>query len=308
MRAWMIATMLTLASACASTPAKPPSSPPAVSFFVVAHQDDWQLFMNPAAYHAMNEPQEKAVFVHVTAGDAGRGAAGAPVPFFLAREEGALRAVRFLANAANPESGLGATMQTATPTIAGHAVTRSAYANAVVYFLRLPDGFFVNGDIYTPIPQSLTRLRAGEVAVVETVDGGATYAGWDALVSTLAGIVETERRDDALLNLHIAETDDARNPRDHPDHRSTAFAMEAVATRFPCASMHRHVEYATRSRRKNVTGDDYLIDVGAWAATVSGLTDLHASNDWDRDHNAWLGRSYSRVQAPAAGCDTANPN
>ena len=26
--------------------------------------------MNPAAFHAMNEPYEKAVFVHVSAGDA----------------------------------------------------------------------------------------------------------------------------------------------------------------------------------------------------------------------------------------------
>ncbi len=66
-----------LAGACASTPPKPPApSPPMVSVFTVAHQDDWQLFMNPAAYHGMDEPQEKAVFIHVTAGDAGRGVTG----------------------------------------------------------------------------------------------------------------------------------------------------------------------------------------------------------------------------------------
>ena len=67
--------LMAFAGACASAPAAPPApSPPMVSIFTVAHQDDWQLFMNPEAYHGMDEPQEKAVFIHVTAGDAGAGA------------------------------------------------------------------------------------------------------------------------------------------------------------------------------------------------------------------------------------------
>ena len=71
--------LLAAAGACASAPTAPetpPPSPPMVSVFTVAHQDDWQLFMNPEAYHGMDEPQEKAVFIHVTAGDAGAGAGG----------------------------------------------------------------------------------------------------------------------------------------------------------------------------------------------------------------------------------------
>ena len=73
--------LITLASACTSIPSGPrPPSPPMVSVFAVAHQDDWQLFMNPDAYHAMNEPQEKAVFIHVTAGDAGAGPAASLCP------------------------------------------------------------------------------------------------------------------------------------------------------------------------------------------------------------------------------------
>jgi hypothetical protein len=64
--------------------------------------------MNPEAFHAMDEPNEKAVFVHVSAGDAGRGVGGEPTPYYLAREEGALRAIRFMANAANATAALGA--------------------------------------------------------------------------------------------------------------------------------------------------------------------------------------------------------
>ncbi len=41
--------------------------------FVSAHPDDWQLFMNPNAYNSVKTPNEKVVFIHTTAGDAGQG-------------------------------------------------------------------------------------------------------------------------------------------------------------------------------------------------------------------------------------------
>jgi hypothetical protein len=273
-----------------------------VSVFAVAHEDDWQLFMNPEAYHAMDAPQEKAVFIHVTAGDAGAGVTGEPVPYYLAREEGALRAVRFMANAADPSQGRGVAMDSAMVERAGHKVQRYAYANAVIYFLRIPDGNIVTGKVYTPHPRSLTKLRAGEVEVTETIDGSARYVGWTDLVATLNTIVESERVAGSGLNLHIAELDETLNPGDHPDHRATAFAMEDVAKQHPCAPLWRHLEYFTKTKPPNLSGADYMIDVGTWAATASGLGDNYAKATWEPEHNAWLGRSYSRVQAPPPSC------
>ena len=296
--------LVTLASACASIPSGPrPPSPPMVSVFAVAHQDDWQLFMNPDAWHAMNEPQEKAVFIHVTAGDAGAGAGGEPVPYYLAREEGALRAVRFMANAADPTVGKGVQMDSAMVMRGGHGVQRYAYANAVVYFLRLPDGNIVNGSVYTPHPESLTRLRSGEAATSGTVEQSARYEGWADLVETLNAIVESERVAGSGLTLHIAELDEAVNPGDHPDHRATAQAMEEVAALHRCAPVYRHIEYFTRTKPVNVTGEDYMIDVGTWAATASGLSDNHAKATWESGHNAWIGRNYFRVTQPTGACE-----
>ncbi|RYD93875.1 MAG: hypothetical protein EOP61_22745, partial [Sphingomonadales bacterium] len=293
---------LSLAGACATAastpPEPPPPSPPTVSIFTVAHQDDWQLFMNPTAYHGMDEPQEKAVFIHVTAGDAGAGAGGdGPVPYYLAREEGALRAVRFMANAADPSIGKGVKMESAQVERNSHGVQRYAYANAVVYFLRLPDGNIVNGTVYTPHPESLTRLRSGEAATSGTVEQSSRYEGWQDLVDTLNAIVESERVTGSALKLHIAELDEELNPLDHPDHRAVAFAMEDVAKRHPCAPVYRHLEYHTRTKPVNVTGKDYMIDVGTWAATASGLSDNYAKATWEAEHNSWLGRDYFRVQA-----------
>jgi hypothetical protein len=180
------------------------------------------------------------------------------------------------------------------------------YANAVVYFLRLPDGNIVNGSVFTPHPESLTRLRSGEAATSGTVEQSARYEGWDDLVATLNDIVESERVVGSGLSLHIAELDEDLNPRDHPDHRATAFAMEEVARLHPCAPLHRHIEYFTRTKPVNVSGEDYAIDVGTWAATTSGLSDNYAPSTWEPGHNAWIGRSYSR-STPAQGLCPAKP-
>ena len=296
---YMAFVAMALVAGCASVP---PAMPPTatLSVFVVAHPDDWQLFMNPDAFHAMNQPNEKAVFVHVTAGDAGKGVGGVPTPYYLAREEGALRAIRFMANAVDANAALGADTRPQSVDRAGHNVARHTYANAVAYFLRIHDGNIVNGNEFVEHPLSLQRLRSGASTETRAIDGSTRYAGWGDLVGTLEAVIRSELAPGAALNLHIAELDEKRNPGDHPDHRAVAMAMEEVAARLPCARVSRHEEYATRDRRPNVTGVDYRIDVGTWAATASGLSDLHAGSTWEPGHNVWLGRDYHRTQ-PARG-------
>jgi LmbE family N-acetylglucosaminyl deacetylase len=295
---------LALIAGCAGLPPKAPTTPtPTLSVFVVAHPDDWQLFMNPAAFHAMNEPHEKAVFVHVSAGDAGKVLGGERTPYYLAREEGAMRAIRFMANAADATAALGADSRPEAVELAGHKVARHTYANAVSYFMRIHDGNIVTGNEFQEHPLSLQRLRSGASPETKAIDDSARYAGWADFVATLEAIVRRERAPGAALNLHIAELDEKRNPGDHPDHRAVAFAMEEVIARLPCARVSRHQEYATRDRRYNVTGTDFMIDVGTWAATASGLSDLHAGSTWEPGHNAWLGRDYHRVQQARGACD-----
>jgi hypothetical protein len=296
-----------LLSACATvTDREDPASGhwPSVNVFAVAHQDDWQLFMNPKAFHSMDEPGEKAVFIHVTAGDAGLGASGEPIPYYLAREEGALRAVRFMANA-KPDAGLGFEMERAIVERGGKTIQRMAYANAVLYFLRLPDGNLEGPGYETTGWQSLERLRTGAIAEVKAVDGSARYEGWNDLTGALSEIVRSEMRVGEALGLHISEQDMTLNPGDHSDHRNTALAVEAVALRFPCASVYRYDTYITRHRDVNVAGDDLLVNVGTWAATSSGLSDSYASSTWDPLHNSWVGRAYSRVVTPDASCTTS---
>ncbi|MGA7165714.1 MAG: hypothetical protein WBX37_17445, partial [Pseudolabrys sp.] len=87
--------------ASAQTLAEEAKRPNKVSFYFAAHEDDWQLFMNPSAFKDVIGGATKTVFVHLTAGDAGLGTglAGRKHPFYLARENGAEAAIRFMADA-----------------------------------------------------------------------------------------------------------------------------------------------------------------------------------------------------------------
>ena len=305
---WLFSALLL--GACASPPAPAAktvdqaaeTSPPSVSIFAVAHEDDWQLFMMPDAFRAMDEPQEKAVFVHLTAGDAGKGVTGEPVPYYLAREEGALRAIRFLANAGE-KPGLGGEMRASEVTVAGHRLRRTSYANAVVYFLRLPDGFGQGTGYETTGFQSLQRLMEGKISAMTAVDGSTTYASWNDLQDTLRGIVAAESVSGSALSIRVTEPDASLNPIEHSDHRHTARAMLAVAEHFPCASVLRYDTYDNRNRPMNLTGADLLMHAGIWGATTSGLADNFAPSTWEPGHFNWLGRMYVRATLAKGACE-----
>lgn len=289
----------------APAPAAETGEPAALNVFVVAHQDDWQLFMMPDAFRAIDAPGARAVFVHLTAGDAGRGAGGeAATPYYLAREEGALRAVRFLYNAAEPEAGAGARMERSWVERAGKRLERIAYRNTAVYFLRLPDG---NGPgrgsgYETTGFQSLQRLKEGAIGEIRAVDGSAAYRGWGELTAALSALLEGERQAGERVHLHVTEKDPAFNTPEHSDHIHAALAGEAAAAGARCLTLTRHDTYSTRGRPANLTSEDAALHFGVWAATASGLSDLDAPSTWEPGHNGWLARRYGRTVSEAAGC------
>ncbi|HEY2758685.1 MAG TPA: hypothetical protein VGJ01_23495, partial [Pseudolabrys sp.] len=151
-----------------------------VSFYFAAHEDDWQLFMNPSAFQDVIGGAAKTVFIHMTAGDAGLGigSGGRKHPFYLARENGAENAIRFMADA----NGAPSESVTSHVTFNGHSIYRVAYRNTVGYFLRVPDGNWSGDGYYDTGFESLRRLNSGENDVLRAVDGSTTYRGWRDLV------------------------------------------------------------------------------------------------------------------------------
>lgn len=274
-------------------------------FYVVGHADDWQLFMNPNAYNSLQGSGNKAVFIHTTAGDAGSGGSdrGRPEPYYLAREEGALRAVRFMVNTNNGNRG--EAMASVIANFSGHNIIRYEYANAVLYFLRTPDGNPSGSGYSGTNYESLEQLYLGN-NTLSAVNGSTTYQNWTDLTNTLQAIVEFEADGDPTVSFNIADSDNNINPGDHSDHLYTSKAMEDVANALNCVDINYFQEYQTRNHANNLSGNDYLIEVGTWAATTSGISDHYHNSTWDGGHNAWLGKNYYRTVYNPNNCNLSN--
>lgn len=271
-----------------------------VSFYFAAHEDDWQLFMNPAAFEDVSGGAGKTVFVHVTAGDDGLGAGtgGRKHPYYLARENGALAAVRFMADAdrtpINDQDG--------TPTFNGHRIFRVAYPTAVAYFLRLPDGNASGAGFPGTAFQSLKRLAGGAIDTLTAVDNSTTYHGWNDLVATVRDIIRFERGRQPLLQLNVADPDPAINPADHSDHLMTAKAALEAAGGMSCVRRVYYVDYASAKLPQNLDGQKRDMKSAVFAVTLEGVIAFDHDTAWHHYDQSFVGRNYFRVEEPRGDC------
>ena len=289
--------------AAGPTLAEEAKRPNKVSFYFAAHEDDWQLFMNPSAFQDVIGRAAKTVFVHLTAGDAGLGTGlgGRKHPFYLARENGAEAAIRFMADAdGTPGERIAAPMM-----FNGHAVYRVSYRNTVGYFLRVPDGNASGAGYSATGFQSLKRLAGGENDTLRAVDGSTTYYGWNDLVATLRAIIFYERGRAPLVQVNVAETDTRINPNDHADHLMTAkVALDAV-TNFSCVRRVYYVDYASSRLPQNLDAQQRDMESSVFAVTLAGIQALDHRTSWHHYDRSFVGRNYFRVQEPVGRCDTS---
>ncbi len=263
-----------------------------VSFYFSAHEDDWQLFMNPSAFHDVLGGG-KTVFVHVTAGDAGLGTTngGRKHPYYLARENGAESAIRFMADAVE---GPPAEATTEIVTINGHPLRRVGYRNTAAYFLRLPDGG-TDGQGYAETgDQSLERLKEEELGTLTSIDDSTTYHGWQDLVATLRGLIDAECGQAAEIGLHVPELDPAINPNDHPDHVMTAKLALAAAENLSARWFH-HPGYNCGALPENLSGAERDMKCAVYAVTLAGIMAFDHPTSWQHYDRSFVGRDYCRV-------------
>lgn len=262
------------------------------SVYVAAHPDDWQLFMNPNAYKSVKGVNEKVIFIHTTAGDGGGGTSN---NYYLAREEGSLRALRFMSNTFTNQGAPGSNMNKTIVTVNGHQILKFSYRNAVAYFLRLPDGDYRGTGYAGTNNESLLKLVNGSITSISAVDGTATYSSLANLEATLQAIVTSEMIPSSSVIFNVADNDEDINPDDHSDHINSSIIMQNVANNIGGVNLNLYTEYFTSSTPQNVFNDDYMISVGTWAATASGISDSSYFSTWDSSHNVWIGKQYFRT-------------
>jgi len=293
------ALMLVPAHSAFAESARPPAK---VSFYFAAHQDDWQLFMNPSAFQDVINKAAKTVFVHMTAGDAGMGmgTGGRKHPFYMARDHGAEAAIRFMADADNDPVDKTASYMPFN----GHSVYRVGYRNTVSYFLRVPDGHGSGTGYKETGFQSLKRLAGGNIDTLSAIDGTATYRGWSDLTATLRAIMDYERGRAPTIQLNVAELDPAINPADHSDHLMTAKAALDAAKGLACARRVHYVEYASSRLPENISSHLRDMESSVFAVTAAGVRALDHGASWQSYDKNYVGRNYFRVEEAKGRCDT----
>jgi hypothetical protein len=259
--------------------------------------------MNPAAFRDVAAPATKAVFVHMTAGDAGlgTGAGRGSHPYYLARDNGAEEAVRFMADADTaPADKIAVYM-----TFNGHPIYRVSYRNTVSYFLRVPDGSMSGAGYPDTGHQSLLRLARGDIDTLSAIDGSTDFHGWTDLVATLRAILEFEREKAPTVQVNVAEPNERINPGDHPDHLMTAKAALDAAAGLGCARRVYYVDYASAQLPENLDTRERDLQSSVFAVTAAGVRALGHNMNWRRYDHAYVGRNYYRVEHGTGHCDLA---
>jgi hypothetical protein len=189
-----------------------------VSFYIVAHADDWQLFMQPNAYKDLVASGHKVVFIITTAGDAGN-----EVQYWRAREEGCKSSIRFCL------APLSALAESAgTRKCNHHEIYYWAANNAICYFLRLPDGNIDGSGFSKYNYQSLPKFSNGIINSITAIDNSTTYRDWTDLCNTLQTIIQTESGGISISCINYQNPCISANPNDHADHIATGQAIQAI--------------------------------------------------------------------------------
>ena len=264
------------------------------SFYLVAHQDQWQLFMGIDAYNDIAVgPPGKVIFIYTTAGDESCRGAALDTSYYLARQEGANNSVEFCADKSTTLGGMGSLWDTTYVTISDHSILKYTYKNVVSYCLRLPDGCFGSGLF----GQSLQYLHNHPATHINAVDGSAVYSGWNDLVNTVQQIINNERAGIPDVWLKTADTDTAYNPGDHPDHIYTALlGLDAIAPLY-YINEALYQEYNTSGLPVNLSNADIATESALLSILDYGRTSNSRSSEWSSLKVSFTSRNYFRVIA-----------
>lgn len=262
-----------------------------LAVFVSAHPDDWQLFMNPNAFNAVKSANKKVVFLHTTAGDSGNGTI---TNKYLAREEGSLRAIRFMVNSFKDDTKLGTDTEEDTVNINNHQIIRHEYDNVSAYFLRLPDGK-LHGEGYERTGfSSLEKLIDGSIDSLVSMDNSTTYISLNDLKNTIKTLIKDEAKDSYYIEIHCPDNDTTINENDHSDHIHSSILVQKALSLSNNISYKLYIDYRSASKPYNLSQNDLLISAATWGVTASGLADMKNVTTFDESHNVWIGRQYYR--------------
>jgi hypothetical protein len=263
-----------------------------VSFYVVAHPDQWQLFMGVKACgdimsKGTNGPGRKVVIIYTTAGDESCSGAPLNVPYYLARRDGANRCVEFFADQTSNHE----LWTSGDDTTTGHRILRTQYKNVTCYHLKLTGGCPDKGFM----GQSLQDFHSGTIPAITAVDSSASYTRWSDLVQTVQEIINNESDSSSDIRINTADTDRVINPGEHPDRIHTAHLALQAAAGIPHVTLNLFEENNITNKPANLSNKDIATKAALLSQLDFGRTENGQTSEWDAVHISYTSRSYFRT-------------
>jgi LmbE family N-acetylglucosaminyl deacetylase len=268
------------------------TSPAQHDVIVVAHQDDWQLFMGDVVAKRIRAG-DSVTFIYLTAGDDGRDSL-----YWQTRERAALQSTRL---AIGPDAADSAAVRCSTTEVLEHTIRKCGIANTESYFMRLPDGKRNGLGFGRHDYQSLRRLRGKKIGTMVTVDGSAAYHGWQDLMATTNKLIGSSSAAAEII-VHANDPSVAANPHDHFDHRMAGLLVNDLRNGQTWNTRY-YVGYALATRAANRSADEAREKTAIFLAYDKEMMRVNKAWSAYAEHPAFYSecmlRTYARKPRPA---------
>lgn len=263
------------------------------SFIVIAHQDDWQLFMGSGVYARIRDPLCRLVIICTTAGNGQH-----DEYHWKSRLSGAVLSVCRGLPSWSPYSLNGA-QPAALPSAFSVAYECIAIAGKSLLRCEIRGGGASVALYFLHLPEPMAALHTGQPVTPLWPDGAAPYRSWSEVVQTIESVLLSEAGEETLpMIVRTADRDQNANPGDHPDHQLTAQAVSEIARRHAQFRPVWYSMYANQAKPENLDGrraDDQRSAVyaygGGYMATAAGFGETWRTG-WEREYPAFKRREY----------------
>ena len=254
---------------------------------IVAHQDDWQLFMGDIIARRIQSGGQ-VVFIYLTAGDDGRDSL-----YWTTRERAALASTRVALGLAPLDSAAGLCSMARSH---GHQIRKCTIGNTDSYFFRLPDGQRGGAGFARHSFESLRKLRARRIKSITAVDSATSYDSWVDLTSTISELIGTSSPG-RIVTTHTSDASVVVNPHDHFDHRMAGLLV-ADLRRTNKWNVEYYAGYALATRAANRSRNQARQKQALFLAYDRVMTDANptwsAYRERPRFYSDCMVRTYAR--------------
>jgi hypothetical protein len=278
------------------------NDPISIDFYIVAHTDDWPLFMGDNAFNDIKKGH-KVIFVYAVAG----------YTSWPDWEEAANAAVKCAVDGCAEGSTVEPSPNCLDQKLDGHSIQQCTYKNTVSYFLRLPDGKDSDGNnggegFDFANYESLRKLQDGKINSITSVDKVNTYSSFSELYQTIRQIirVESESQSASSVWINAQDPNTRQNPHDNSDHTSIGCAV-SNAVRGSQWNLRSYVGYDNKNQGGTLPIEVIKIKKNIALAFNDRLllkTKINLYEGGRQNWDAWLAHTVSRGVGPTTAQTT----